>query len=206
MDVKKFYLLVLSFIICILSISAINATEDTENENVISVDNNLETNVLSDDVSDSEKNSEIILKENDNDEEYKFRTEKTTTVNGDTLTFIDLNSAINSNSNSTIDLSNNYKYNNAADSEFVNGIYISPNLIAYDNELILNENNTLKVWNITNLDLNVKNFEIIPVVDTGDGPYIERSHYRGTEIYMGNITNHSSTDFHIPISELLKNN
>ena len=107
MDVKKFYLLVLSFIICILSISAINATEDIENEDVISVDNNLETNVLSDDVSDSEKNSEIILKENDND---------------------------------------------------------------------------------------------------GDGPFIERSHYRSTEIYMGNITNHSSTDFHIPISELLKNN
>ena len=79
-------------------------------------------------------NDELNLEENNGrDIESRFRTDKTTTINEDPLTFTDLNTTINGNNNSTIYLSNNYKYNNASDGKFKNGIPISRNLTIYGN-------------------------------------------------------------------------
>ena len=58
MNHKKIYLLTLLFIVCILSIQTISATENTVNKDVISANNkdtNLETNIPYNDVSTSEK-------------------------------------------------------------------------------------------------------------------------------------------------------
>lgn len=76
---NKLFLLVLLFFVCILSISAISAAENTTNKDVISTDNNLETSIY-DDVSTSKENFELNLEQNDNDE-LKF-TDLNTTING----------------------------------------------------------------------------------------------------------------------------
>ena len=160
---KKIYLSVLLFLVCILSISSISATESTINEEVTCTytdqENNLETDIRYEDVLTSNKNDELNLEENNN--QGKFETDKTTIVNTDTLTFADLNRTINDNTNSTIYLSNNYIYNNDTDSNFKNGIAISRNLIVYGNGVTLDGNNMARIFNVDNLDLNVKFYNIV---------------------------------------------
>ena len=160
---KKIYLSVLLFLVCILSISSISATESTINEEVTCTytdqENNLETDIHYEDVLTSNKNDELNLEENNN--QGKFETDKTTIVNTDTLTFTDLNRTINDNTNSTIYLSNNYIYNNDTDSNFKNGIAISRNLIVYGNGVTLDGNNMARIFNVDNLDLNVKFYNIV---------------------------------------------
>ncbi len=114
MNNKKLYFILLSFIICVLSISTISATENNLNDNVISTDNNKEINVETfnqyDDVSIRIKNSELNEEENyNNDEVSDSGTDKTSSSNEDPLHFTDLNDIINGNTNSTIYLTNNYK-------------------------------------------------------------------------------------------------
>ena len=57
---NKLFLLSLLFFVCILSISAISAAENTTSKDVISTDNNLETSIH-DDVSTSINDDELIL-------------------------------------------------------------------------------------------------------------------------------------------------
>ena len=143
MEDKKLYILLLSFIICILSISAINATEITTNKDMMSSDNNndnnLETNIRYDDVTTSEENSEIKIEENnDNDKED----------DDDPLTFTELNTTINNNTDSTINLSNNYKYNEDIDSYFKDGIYINRNLTIYGNGVTIDGNQMAGIFKV----------------------------------------------------------
>ena len=67
---KKLSLLLLLFLVCILSISAISATENTANNDVIGTDNNkennLETNIYSD-VSTGNENYKLSLEQNNDD-------------------------------------------------------------------------------------------------------------------------------------------
>ena len=116
MQNKKIYLLALLLIVCILSMQTISATEDTGNNEVISANNEKELNLEKnqyDDVSISDDNSEINLEENN----YNYKvsesgTDKIKASNEDPLSFNDLNTAINNNTNSTIYLPTNnyYKY------------------------------------------------------------------------------------------------
>ena len=130
---KKIYLSVLLVIVCILSISAISATENTANKEVTNTDNkgySLETTTNQyNDVSNSNDNVELKKEENVNDNRQgKSGTDKTTAENDDPLSFRDLNTTINGNTNSTIYLSHNYKYNSATDSGFTSGSLYSRNL------------------------------------------------------------------------------
>ena len=163
---RKIYLLVLMLLVCILSISAISATEDTANKDIINVDNNiennLETSIQYDDVSNSKENVELTLEENkNNDKEGQSQKDETTTEGNAELSFKDLNTTINGNTNSTIYLSNNYKYNNATDYNFeLKGIQISRNLTIYGNGVTLNGNNMSRMFNVTDLKLNVNFYNI----------------------------------------------
>ena len=163
---KKIYLLALLLLVCILSISAISAAENTANKEVISTDNNketnLETNIQYDDVSTSKENCELNLEENDNDKEDKSGADETTTDNEDPLTFTNLNTTINNNNNtnSTIYLSHNYKYDNSTDENFKNGIEINRNLTIYGNGATLDGSNMARIFNVTNYNLNVQFYNI----------------------------------------------
>ncbi|WP_295723518.1 hypothetical protein [uncultured Methanobrevibacter sp.] len=154
-------------LVCILSISTISATEDTSNNGVISANNNkkvnLETKYQYDDVSISDDNSQINLEENN----YKCKvsesgTNKITTSNGDPLSFKDLNTTINDNTNSTIQLSNNYKYDKDKDSVFQGGIFINRNLTIYGNEVTLDGNNMARIFKVDdNVTVNFHNIKFI---------------------------------------------
>ena len=149
---KKLYVLALLFLVCILSISAISATENTTNKDVINADNNkdsnLETNIQYDDVSNSEDNVELKEEENNNkDKGSEAGTDKTTDSN-DELTFTDLNKIINDNTNSTIYLSDNYKYIDYLDSSYKDGINISRNLTIYGNGITIDGNKTARIFKV----------------------------------------------------------
>ena len=124
---KKIYVSIFCLFL-ILSIQAISATDNTTNDELSNIyniqNNNLESNVQEEDVSTENNGTKLSLNEQD-----KFSSDKKT--NEDSLTFTDLNNTINDNSNSTINLSNNYKYNGDLDSELIDGISISRNLTIY---------------------------------------------------------------------------
>ena len=149
---KNIYIFLLMFLVCILSISAISATENTSKE-VTNTDNkeySLETTTNQyNDVSNSNDNVELKKEENVNDNRQgKSGTDKTTAENDDPLSFRDLNTAINGNTNSTIYLSHNYKYNSATDSGFKIGILISRNLTVYGNGVTLDGNNMARIFKV----------------------------------------------------------
>ena len=78
---NSIYLLALLFFVCILSISAISATENNTNKDVISADNNQQNNVEinqnCEDVSTNKDNSDFKLEENNNDKQVTKSNVKT---------------------------------------------------------------------------------------------------------------------------------
>ena len=161
---KNIYIFLLMFLVCILSISAISATENTSKE-VTNTDNkeySLETTTNQyNDVSNSNDNVELKKEENVNDNRQgESGTDKTTAENDDPLSFSDLNTTINGNTNSTIYLSHNYKYNSATDSGFTSGIVISRNLTVYGNGVTLDGNNMARIFHVTDSKLNVNFYNI----------------------------------------------
>ena len=162
---KKIFLLILMLLVCILSVQALSATEYTANKEVTSIDNNqknnIETNIQYDDVSTENKNDELILEENNGrEEERKSETDETTAETNAELSFSELNTTINGNDNSTIYLSNNYKYNDKRDQSFKNGISIRRNLTVYGNGVTLDGNNMAGIFTLYNNRLNVTFYDI----------------------------------------------
>ena len=153
MQNKKIYLLALLLLVCILSMQTISATEDTGNNEVISANNDKEVNLEKnqyDDVSISDDNSEINLEENN----YNYKvsesgTDKIKASNEDPLSFKDLNTTINNNTNSTIYLpTNNYYQYDASDEELVFGININRNLTIYGNEVTIDGSNMARIFEV----------------------------------------------------------
>ena len=153
MQNKKIYLLALLLLVCILSMQTISATEDTGNNEVISANNEKELNLEKnqyDDVSISDDNSEINLEENN----YNYKvsesgTDKIKASNEDPLSFNDLNTAINNNTNSTIYLpTNNYYKYDASEEELVFGININRNLTIYGNEVTIDGSNMARIFDV----------------------------------------------------------
>ena len=165
---NKLFLLSLLFLVCILSISAISAADNTTNKDVISDDNdNLETSIH-DDVSTGKENCELDLEQNNNDE----------------LKFTDLNTTINGNSDSTIYLSNNYKYNDDSDSDFKDGIYIDRNLTVYGNGVTIDGNLTARIFKVST-DVTVGFHDIT---------FINGKAHDGGAIFYGNAYNCTFTE------------
>ena len=208
---KKIYLLILSFIICMISISTISATENTTNKDIISSENNkeinLETNIQYDEVSTSNENSEIKIEENNNnDKESKSETDKTTRSNKDTLTFTDLNTTINNNTDPTINLTNNYKYNGDTDSDFPDGIYINRDLKIYGNGITIDGNNMARIFKVDdNVNVEFHNIKFINgkansggAIYGGNAYNCEFTKNKATEnggaINQGNATNCNFTE------------
>ena len=206
MKTKRIQLLVLMFLVCILSITAISATENTTNKDVISADNNnennLERNIRYDDISTSEENCEIDLEENDENKQSNSRTDQTTAINEEPLTFTDLNTAINGNINSTVYLSNNYKYNDTSDDVFINGIPLSRDLTIYGNGVTIDGNHMAKIFNVCKSGINVQFYNITFInghSEEGGAVYGGESYYctfignnatkHGGAIYKGNSYN-----------------
>ena len=153
---KKIYVCIFCLFF-ILSIQAISATDNTTNNELSTAyniqKNNLETNVQYDDVSTENKDTKLSL-----DEQDKSSTDQKT--NEDSLTFTDLNNTINGNSNSTINLSNNYKYNGDLDSELIDGISISRNLTIYGNGITIDGSGNARIFSLIDPNLTVSFYNI----------------------------------------------
>ena len=183
----------------ILSIQAISATDNTTNDELSNIyniqNNNLESNVQEEDVSTENNGTKLSLNEQD-----KFSSDKKT--NEESLTFTDLNNTINDNSNSTINLSNNYKYNGDLDSELIDGISISRNLTIYGNGITIDGSGNARIFSLIDPNLTVSfyninfinaNAEFGGALEYGDAYNCiftnNKCEYGGGAIYQGNAFN-----------------
>ena len=183
----------------ILSIQAISATDNTTNDELSNIyniqNNNLESNVQEEDVSTENNGTKLSLNEQD-----KFSSDKKT--NEESLTFTDLNNTINDNSNSTINLSNNYKYNGDLDSELIDGISISRNLTIYGNGITIDGSGNARIFSLIDPNLTVSfyninfinaNAEFGGALEYGDAYNCiftnNKCEYSGGAIYQGNAFN-----------------
>ena len=195
---KKIYVSIFCLFL-ILSIQSISATDNTTNDELSNIyniqNNNLESNVQEEDVSTENNGTKLSLNEQD-----KFSTDKKT--NEDSLTFTDLNNTINDNSNSTINLSNNYKYNGDLDSELIDGISISRNLTIYGNGITIDGSGNARIFSLIDPNLTVSfyninfinaNAEFGGALEYGDAYNCiftnNKCEYGGGAIYQGNAFN-----------------
>ena len=195
---KKIYVSIFCLFL-ILSIQAISATDNTTNDELSNIyniqNNNLESNVQEEDVSTENNGTKLSLNEQD-----KFSSDKKT--NEDSLTFTDLNNTINDNSNSTINLSNNYKYNGDLDSELIDGISISRNLTIYGNGITIDGSGNARIFSLIDPNLTVSfyninfinaNAEFGGALEYGDAYNCiftnNKCEYGGGAIYQGNAFN-----------------
>ena len=195
---KKIYVSIFCLFL-ILSIQSISATDNTTNDELSNIyniqNNNLESNVQEEDVSTENNGTKLSLNEQD-----KFSTDKK--INEDSLTFTDLNNTINDNSNSTINLSNNYKYNGDLDSELIDGISISRNLTIYGNGITIDGSGNARIFSLIDPNLTVSfyninfinaNAEFGGALEYGDAYNCiftnNKCEYGGGAIYQGNAFN-----------------
>ena len=195
---KKIYVSIFCLFL-ILSIQAISATDNTTNDELSNIyniqNNNLESNVQEEDVSTENNGTKLSLNEQD-----KFSSDKKT--NEESLTFTDLNNTINDNSNSTINLSNNYKYNGDLDSELIDGISISRNLTIYGNGITIDGSGNARIFSLIDPNLTVSfyninfinaNAEFGGALEYGDAYNCiftnNKCEYSGGAIYQGNAFN-----------------
>ena len=195
---KKIYVSIFCLFL-ILSIQAISATDNTTNDELSNIyniqNNNLESNVQEEDVSTENNGTKLSLNEQD-----KFSSDKKT--NEESLTFTDLNNTINDNSNSTINLSNNYKYNGDLDSELIDGISISRNLTIYGNGITIDGSGNARIFSLIDPNLTVSfyninfinaNAEFGGALEYGDAYNCiftnNKCEYGGGAIYQGNAFN-----------------
>ena len=146
MKLQKYMHIILILLICMISISAVSAAEDTAND-IISTDTN--DNIILD-----ETIEEDVSINDDNDD-------KATLKEGETSTegyFIDLYNDINGNSNSEITLDCNYTYYNiAADKEFKDGIPINRDLTIDGQGHTINGSDQARIFNINSGTVTLKN-------------------------------------------------
>ena len=179
MNNKRYLHIILIFLVCMISISAVNAADDSLNEINEADDNQeviLEDNI-NEDVLTNNENDELILEEN-NAEDKATLSEGTSTG-----TFTDLNNAINGNSDSTVTLNRNYTYNGVDnyDAAFKKGIVLNRPVTIDGQGHTLNGNNLSRIFYINDINgIVIKNINFING-NAGEGR-------QGGAIYLGDIT------------------
>ena len=177
---KKYIYPVLLFIICIISISAVNAANDSP------------TDIIS---TDSNDNEELILEESidedlslgydegfsidDNEEEIFNEANEETRVSESSGTFTDLDNDINGNEDAEITLNKNYTFNPDTDSSLKEGIKIKRNVSINGNGINIDGNNMAGIFQINGKNVNIKNINFINArIEEGSGAaiYMESAH------------------------------
>ena len=179
MNTKRYLHIILIFLVCIISISAVSAAEDSLNE-ISEADDNQEVileDSINEDVLTNNENDELILEEN-NAEDKATLSEGTSTG-----TFTDLNDAINGHSDSTVTLSRNYTYNGVDnyDAAFKKGIVLNRPVTIDGQGHTLNGNNLSRIFYIRDTNkVIIKNINFING-NAGDDR-------QGGAIYLGDIS------------------
>ena len=178
MNNKRYLHIILIFLVCMISISAVSAAEDSLNE-ISEADDNQEVfleDSINDDVLTNNENDELILEENNAEDEA------TLSEGTSTGTFTDLNNAINGNSDSTVTLNRNYTYNGVDnyDAAFKKGIVLNRPVTIDGQGHTLNGNNLSRIFYIRDTNkVIIKNINFING-NAGDDR-------QGGAVYLGDI-------------------
>ena len=178
MNNKRYLHIILIFLVCMISISAVSAADDSLNE-ISEADDNQEVileDSVNEDVLTNNENDELNLEEN-NAEDKATLSEGTSTG-----TFTDLNNAINGNSDSTVTLNRNYTYNGVDnyDAAFKKGIVLNRPVTIDGQGHTLNGNNLSRIFYIRDTNkVIIKNINFING-NAGDDR-------QGGAVYLGDI-------------------
>ena len=178
MNNKRYLHIILIFLVCMISISAVSAADDSLNE-ISEADDNQEVileDSINEDVLTNNENDELILEENNAEDEA------TLSEGTSTGTFTDLNNAINGNSDSTVTLNRNYTYNGVDnyDAAFKKGIVLNRPVTIDGQGHTLNGNNLSRIFYIRDTNkVIIKNINFING-NAGDDR-------QGGAVYLGDI-------------------
>ena len=151
---KKKQLFILIMFVSLLTLSAVSAAEYDADESVSINDNGL--------ILEETNNEELILEDNANEEIALEESNEAILSEGEeSLSFTDLNAAINGNEDDEIYLTNNYTFNSDSDSDFANGINITRDLTIHGNGFTLNGNNQARIFNINAEYVTIENIIFI---------------------------------------------
>ena len=202
---QRYFFLVLIFLLCIISISAVSAATDSASD-ITSANVNQELILeesIDDDVSTSinEYDDELILEENNANALDSKSNVETTNIDGknsqcgdnEILTapnaknFTDLNRTINGNNNATIYLNDEFTYDSSYDSILIEGININRTVTIEGNHHTINGNNEARMFHIqSGGNVTIKNINFIN--GYCDEDFVHTGHYGGAVYCEGSFT------------------
>ncbi|MDO5819277.1 MAG: peptidoglycan-binding protein [Methanobrevibacter sp.] len=200
---QRYFFLVLIFILCIISISAVSAATDSASDIVSANDDQMLIldESIDDDVSTSINDDELILEENNANALDSKSNIETTNIDeknsqcGDNeiLTapnaknFTDLNRTINGNNNATIYLNDEFTYDSSYDSILIEGININRTVTIEGNHHTINGNNEARMFHIqSGGNVTIKNINFIN--GYCDEDFVHTGHYGGAVYCEGSFT------------------
>ena len=141
MKIERYYYILLIFLICILSISAVSAADDTTS-------NTINTNI-DDTIIDSA------------DEEIIDESSEETKLIESSENFISLDSKINGNQDEIVILEKDYAYDDSTDESYKEGIKITRKVTIDGQNHTISGSNQAKIFNISSSDVTIMNINFI---------------------------------------------
>ena len=141
MKIERYYYILLIFLICILSISAVSAADDTTS-------NTINTNI-DDTIIDS------------GDEEIIDESSEETKLIESSENFISLDSKINGNQDEIVILEKDYAYDDSTDETYKEGIKITRKVTIDGQNHTISGSNQARIFNISSSDVTIMNINFI---------------------------------------------
>ena len=141
MKIERYYYILLIFLICILSISAVSAADDTTS-------NTINTNI-DDTIIDSA------------DEEIIDESSEETKLSESSENFISLDSKINGNQDEIVILEKDYAYDDSTDESYKEGIKITRKVTIDGQNHTISGSNQARIFNISSSDVTIMNINFI---------------------------------------------
>ena len=169
MKIERYYYILLIFLICILSISAVSAADDTTSN---TINTNIDDTIIdsADDTTSNTINTNIddtII--DSGDEEIIDESSEETKLSESSENFISLDSKINGNQDEIVILEKDYAYDDSTDESYKEGINITRKVTIDGQNHTISGSNQARIFNISSSDVTIMNINFIKgnVSDSG---------------------------------------
>ena len=160
MKIERYYILLI-FLICILSISAVSAADDTTSN---TINTNIDDTIIdsADDTTSNTINTNIddtII--DSGDEEIIDESSEETKLIESSENFISLDSKINGNQDEIVILEKDYAYDDSTDESYKEGINITRKVTIDGQNHTISGSNQARIFNISSSDVTIMNINFI---------------------------------------------
>ena len=161
MKIERYYYILLIFLICILSISAVSAADDTTSN---TINTNIDDTIIdsADDTTSNTINTNIDDTIIDSaDEEIIDESSEETKLSESSENFISLDSKINGNQDEIVILEKDYAYDDSTDESYKEGINITRKVTIDGQNHTISGSNQARIFNISSSDVTIMNINFI---------------------------------------------